>query len=149
MKCAINTQHQRRTRGGFTLVELLLVLTILGILAGLVIPKFSGRTEQARITATQTQIENFGNALDQYEIDCGYYPKGRNGLQELISAPRNANNWRGPYLKTDSIPLDQWQNAYIYECPGKHNPSGYDLSSAGPDMQANTADDICNWSTKR
>jgi general secretion pathway protein G len=108
-----------------------------------------GKSDDARKTAAAAQISSIGTALDNYEIDNGSYPKGRNGLQDLIVQPRNAINWKGPYLKSDAIPLDPWKNAYIYECPGKHNPSGYDLSSAGPDMQANSDDDICNWTTKR
>ena len=138
-----------RNRGGFTLVELLLVLTILGILAALVIPKFSGRTEQARNTAAQTQISNFGTALDQFEVDCGYYPKGKSGLNDLLVQPRDAQNWHGPYLKIDVIPLDPWQQPYTYECPGKHNPASYDLISGGPDGRIGSDDDICNWTTQK
>jgi len=145
MKCRTKTTR----RSGFTLVELLLVLTILGILAALVVPKFSGRTEQAKLTAAKTQIENFGTALDQFEVDNGYYPKGRNGLGDLIAQPRDAQNWHGPYLKADAVPQDPWQHPYIYECPGKHNPSSYDLSSAGPDGRSGNDDDVCNWTIKR
>lgn len=132
----------RATRG-FTLVELLLVLVILGILAALVLPKFTGRTEQARVTAAQTQISTFGTALDAFEVDTGSYPRGADGLSGLIVQPSDVTNWRGPYLKSD-IPLDPWGHAYIYEFPGKINPSGYDIRSAGPDGQAGTADDIVN-----
>ena len=64
-----------------------------------------------------------------------------------IQAPRNAQNWRGPYLQTDRVPLDPWNQPYIYECPGRHNPTGYDLSSAGPDMRPGNEDDIANWTT--
>ena len=145
MKLQTINNPTRRPHSGFTLVELLLVLTILGILAALVIPKFSGRTEQAKLTAAQTQISNFGSALDQFEIDNGYYPRGKAGLADLIVAPRDASSWRGPYLKTDQIPNDPWGNPYIYECPGKHNPSSYDLSSAGLDARSGTEDDVCNW----
>jgi general secretion pathway protein G len=90
-----------RSRRGFTLVELLLVLVILGTLAALVLPKFTGRTEQARITAAQTQIATFGTALDAYEVDTGSYPSGSGGLQSLVSAPSDVQGWRGPYLKSD------------------------------------------------
>lgn len=135
-------------RAGFTLVELLLVLVILATLAAIVVPKFSGRTEQARVTAAQTQIANFGTALDAFETDVGFYPEGSDGLQALRVPPPNAQGWRGPYLKQD-IPLDPWGRAYIYECPGRHNESGYDLMSLGQDGRADTADDITNWSTRR
>jgi general secretion pathway protein G len=133
---------------GFTLIELLLVLVILGILAGIVVPKFTGKTLQAQIAATKSEISNFATALDAYEVDNGSYPKGKNGLQDLVTAPRNSSSWKGPYLSKD-IPLDQWGHAYIYECPGKHNPSSYDLMSMGPDGRVGGDDDITNWSTKK
>ncbi len=125
-------------------MELLLVLVILATLAAIVLPKFSGRTEQARITAAQTQISNFGVGLDGFEVDNGYYPKGKNGLQDLVQQPRDAINWKGPYLKGE-IPLDPWQNPYVYDYPGKHNNQSYDLMSMGPDGRSGTEDDITNW----
>ncbi len=138
------TRVPRGRQHGFTLVELLLVLVILGILAAIVIPKFSGRTEQAKEQAAVTQISTFRTALDAFEVDTGGYPKGRNGLQDLIVAPRDVQNWRGPYLQSDHVPVDPWGNAYIYECPGRHNPSSYDISSAGPPGGDKV---IANWST--
>ena len=131
----------RRTQRAFTLIELLLVLVILGTLAAIVVPKFAGRTEQARITAAQSQIATFGVALDAFEVDNGYYPKGKNGLLDLVQQPKDATNWRGPYLK-QAIPNDPWGNPYIYECPGKHNDSTYDIMSMGPDGRVGGDDDI-------
>jgi len=140
-------EGNRRGTGqhAFTLVEMLLVLVIIGVLAAIVIPKIAGRGEDARIQAAKTQISSFGTALDMFEVDNGYYPKGKDGLNDLLQAPRDATNWKGPYLKSE-IPLDPWNNAYIYECPGKHNTSGYDISSAGPNGRAGDEDDLTSWS---
>jgi general secretion pathway protein G len=136
----------RRGQSGFTLIELLLVLVILGILAGIVVPKFTGKTLAAQITATQSQISNFKTALDAYELENGGYPKGKNGLQDLVTKPANLNTWKGPYM--DKIPNDPWDHPYIYEFPGKHNANGYDLMSMGPDGRVGGDDDITNWSKK-
>ena len=133
----------RRPQGAFTLVELLLVMTILAILAGIVLPKLAGRGEEARISAAKTQISTLGTALGAYEVDNGGYPRGQTGLSALMVKPRDAGNWHGPYMEKD-IPLDPWQKPYIYECPGHHNPSGYDLYATGPDGTV-----YGNWTVKR
>ncbi|MBK8000813.1 MAG: type II secretion system major pseudopilin GspG [Verrucomicrobia bacterium] len=138
---------RNRSLRAFTLIELLLVLVILGILAAIVVPKFSGRTEQARLAAAQTQIANFSTALDTFEVDNGKYPQGKNGLNDLVTAPRDAQSWKGPYIK--DVPLDPWQKPFLYQSPGKHNPTSYDLSSMGPDGRENTEDDVTNWQTKK
>ena len=130
---------------GFTLIELLLVLVILGVLAAIVVPKFAGRTEQARVTAAHSQIATFGTALDAFEVDNGYYPKGKDGLQDLVRQPANAQNWRGPYMK--AVPADPWGHDYSYEYPGKNNLNSYDIMSMGPDGRAGGDDDITNWQT--
>ena len=139
----------RQEQHAFTLVELLLVLVILGTLAAIVLPKFSVVSQRGRVTAAETQISTFKTALDAFEVDMGYYPKGRNGLADLIQQPRQAPNWHGPYLQSDVIPKDPWGNDYVYECPGRHNPSFYDVSSAGPDGRLGTDDDISNWTLKK
>jgi len=113
-------------------VELLLVLVILATLAAIVVPKFAGRSEQARVTAAQTEISGIEVALDAFEVDNGFYPQGDTGLAALMEQPKDATNWRGPYLKK-AVGLDPWHNPYIYECPGRHNTKGYDLMSPGPD----------------
>src|SRR4051812_17347979 len=146
----MNLNHPKKgarasSRRGFTLVELLLVLVILGILAAIVVPKFGGRTEQARITAAVTQISTFGTALNAFEVDTGSYPRGQDGLQQLLVAPADVTGWRGPYLMSD-IPLDPWGHPYVYEFPGRINATGYDIISMGPDGQAGTPDDVVNAS---
>ncbi|HUS34898.1 MAG TPA: type II secretion system major pseudopilin GspG [Verrucomicrobiae bacterium] len=142
----LETMHSKQRRRGFTLIELLLVLVILGVLAGIVVPRFGGQTKRARETAATTQLSSFKTALDAYEVDMGSYPKGKDGLKELVTAPRNAKNWRGPYIET--IPKDPWGNDYIYECPGKHNQNSFDLTSMGEDGRVGGDDDITNWTTK-
>jgi len=142
---AIPCRVSRVTRhsSAFTLVELMLVVTIIGILAALVIPRIAGKSEQARETAARADI--FGGiktALDSYEVDNGFYPKS---LQDLIQQPSNARNWHGPYLDPATLPIDPWGNPYVYYYPGKHNPTGYDLLSVGPDGKEGTDDDIGNW----
>jgi general secretion pathway protein G len=132
---------------GFTLIELLLVLVILAALAAIVVPKFTKRSEQAKITAATTDISNIGVALDAFEVDCSRYPTGEEGLRALIDQPTNANGWHGPYLKK-GMPKDPWGTPYVYRCPGQHNSSGYDLHSFGPDGQDGGGDDIDSWTEK-
>ena len=145
MKCNISTNNRlnRRRLQAFTLVELLLVLTILAILAAIVLPRLAGQGERARVGATKTQINAFSTALDMFEVDNGHYPRGKNGLNDLVVQPKDASSSWHQYL--DSIPLDPWQHPYIYDAPGKHRPTSYDISSMGPDGQAGTPDDINNW----
>jgi general secretion pathway protein G len=136
-----NFVQKSQLRRAFTLVEILLVVVIIGILAALVIPRIAGSSERARVTAATTDINGgIKSALGAYEVDNGSYPKS---LQDLVVAPGNARNWHGPYL--DSLPVDPWNKPYIYYFPGKHNPSSYDLSSAGFDGKEGTDDDVVNW----
>jgi general secretion pathway protein G len=135
-------------QGGFTLIEILLVVIIIAILASLVVANLTGRTEQARKSAAKFQIENnFSTALDLYEADNGQYPSTEQGLQALREQPTSEpvpQNWKGPYLKKD-VPMDPWGNPYQYTHPGVKNPGSYDLYSYGPDRKEGGEDDICNW----
>jgi len=136
----ITLQNQNRDRA-FTLVEILLVVTIIGILAGLVIPKTIKRGEQARITSTTADIAGgISSALNVYEVDNGVFPKS---LQDLIQQPSEARNWHGPYLAKP--PVDAWGHSYVYTYPGKKSQNSFDLLSIGPDATEGTADDIVNW----
>lgn len=134
---------------GFTLIELMLVVIILGILVAMVVPRLAGRTEQARRAAAQADIEsNIAVALDMYELDNGLYPTTEQGLSALISEPASSPvppNWNGPYLKKRKIPLDPWGRSYVYVCPGVHNQEDYDLYSYGPDGVEGGGDDVINW----
>ena len=133
---------------GFTLIELMLVLVILATLAAIVLPKFTGRSQQAKITSAKTQISQFEVALDAFEIDLGRYPTTAEGLRALVEKPTSdSDGWQQPYLKRD-IPQDPWGNEYQYRYPGQYNENGYDLYSVGPDHKMGGDDDIKNWSDK-
>ncbi len=136
----MNMQHARRRRG-FTLLELLLVLVILGVLAALVVPKFTGRSQQARETAVKTDLSNISTALNSFEIDNGRLPTTEEGLKALVNRPANAPGWT---QVLERIPKDPWGNEYQYRYPGRHNPNGFDLWSLGPDGKEGS-DDIGNW----
>ena len=133
-------------RRGFTLIELLLVLVILAVLAAVVVPKFTHRSEEAKIAAAKADIASFDVALDAYEIDNSRFPSSDEGLHALVEPPSSASNWKGPYIKrSGGVSNDPWGNQYIYRCPGQHNPTSYDLLSYGPDGREGN-DDIDNWS---
>lgn len=126
---------------GFTLIELMLVVIILGVLVAMVVPRLTGRSEEARRSVAQADIDaNISLALDLYELDNGTYPQT---LGELLTRSGSAANWRGPYVKKK--PADPWGNSYLYKFPGQHNPDGYDLSSPGRDAKEGGNDDVTNW----
>ncbi|MFP4039408.1 MAG: type II secretion system major pseudopilin GspG [Desulfosudaceae bacterium] len=139
-----------RSQAGFTLIELMVVLVILGILAVTIAPQILDRPEKARRLKAKMTIETLGTALDLYKLDMGHYPSTSQGLEALVSKPESGNvsdNWReGGYLKKDTIPKDPWGNEYIYLCPGVHGE--YDIVSYGADGvsggEGNNAD-IKSW----
>jgi len=118
-----------RNRQGFTLIELLVVIVILGLLAGIVLPKYLAREKKGRQAAARTQIELLGQALDQFRLDTGRYPATSEGLNALTNNP-GADGWDGPYLKK-AVPNDPWGRPYVYQAPGAHGD--YDLYSYGAD----------------
>jgi len=142
-----NRHTTRRTNHGFTLVEMLLVLVILSTLAAIVYPNLSKHALRARRTAAKVQIKAFRTALSAFEMDNDRFPKGRDGLLELVRRSGEAKNWRGPYLD-GGIPKDPWGHDYIYESPGKHNTESYDIVSLGPDGDLGTEDDIGSWQSE-
>jgi general secretion pathway protein G len=136
--------YRAAVQRGFTLIELLLVLVILAVLAVIVVPKFAGRTEDARKTAARTQVSAISSAIRMFEVDVGRYPSNEEGLHALMEAPGNAKGWRQPYLE-QALGDDPWGNPYGYKMPGTHNPSGFDVYSIGPDGTEGSDDDIGNW----
>lgn len=141
-----NFYRKHNNLKAFTLIELLLVITIISVLAAVVVPRFFGRSQEARIVAAkQTIVGTLGIALDLFEQDIGRYPTTEEGLRTLVDNP-NITNWRGPYLKTTSIPLDPWSHEYKYNYPSQLTSSEflYDIISAGPDGSFGTNDDITN-----
>jgi len=120
----------KRRRRGFTLFEILVVITILGLLAALVGPRLFGKVSGAKQKATKAQIELFGTALDTFRLDVGRYPTVEEGLKALREKPSGVEGWQGPYLPKE-IPVDPWNKPYVYKCPGEHGD--YDLLSYGLD----------------
>ncbi len=146
-------REQRDWRGrqaGFTFIEILVVMVILAILAAIIVPRLTGRSEQARRAKAVSDIENLGVALDTYEADNGVYPTTEQGLQALIEQPTTdpvPQAWHGPYVKKANL-NDPWGRPYTYASPGERNPSGYDLYSYGSDGQeggTGNAADVTNW----
>jgi general secretion pathway protein G len=132
-------------RRGFTLLELLVVMVIIGLLAGIVAPQYFTQLGKSNAKVARAQIEAFSQALDQYRLDVGQYPTSEQGLSALRAAPAGVSKWQGPYLKRD-VPLDPWGRPYVYQSPGQHGE--VDLLSLGSDGQTGgqgEAADVTSW----
>ena len=130
---------------GFTLLELLVVIVIIGLLAGYVAPRYFAQVGKSEVKVAQAQIDGLGKALDQYRLDTGHYPTTEQGLTALTVRPGEEKKWDGPYLKK-AVPLDPWDQPYHYRVPGEHGD--YDLFSYGKDgREGGSGDnvDIVNW----
>jgi general secretion pathway protein G len=138
-------QGGRRRSQGFTLLELLVVMVIIGLLASIVAPQYFSQIGKSNAKVARAQIQSVGQALDQYRLDVGRYPSSEESLLALRQAPGSVAKWQGPYLKQD-LPADPWGNAYQYKSPGQHGE--YDLWSLGSDGQAGgegEAADVTSW----
>ena len=144
----IETQGTVRRTGarGFTLLELLVVMVIIGLLAGFVAPRYFAQVGKSQVKSARAQIDALDKALEQYRIDVGHLPTTEQGLAALNTQPQGEQNWAGPYLKKE-VPLDPWGSAYLYVTPGTHN-NDYDLMSYGKDGRpGGTGEnaDLGNW----
>ena len=139
--------NSARSSRGFSLLELLVVLLLLGAFAGIFAPKIFGQAEKAKQKAAKLEIDQIGQGLDLYKLEIGRYPTTQEGLQALMVAPSGASNWNGPYLKRNTVPKDPWSNEYKFVSPGDQNRP-YDIISFGSDgKEGGDGDgkDITSW----
>jgi general secretion pathway protein G len=134
----------RDSEAGFTLLEILVVIVILGLLIGLVAPAVLRQLGGARISIAHQSIARIGSILDMYKLDVGTYPSTDQGLEALVQAPAGVSNWNGPYVQSGQLPVDPWNHAYVYRDPSNRAGHDYDLCSAGPSGNATGDDMICN-----
>jgi len=130
-RCQRRNHRDRRGEAGFTLVEILVVITIIGLIMGLVGPRVLGYLSDSKVKAAQIQIQGFASALDLYYLDNGRYPTSAEGLRVLVQRPDGAATWNGPYLKGNAVPNDPWGRPYVYKSPGQQAP--YEVTSLGPE----------------
>ena len=142
----VKGSRQLHGSSGFTLLELLVVMVIIGLLAGFVAPRYFAQVGKSQVKAARAQIDALDKALEQYRIDVGHLPTTEQGLAALNTQPSGEQNWAGPYLKKE-VPADPWGAPYVYAEPGTHN-NDYDLMSYGKDGRAGgtgEAADLGNW----
>jgi general secretion pathway protein G len=144
--CSRQWQVRRARRGaGFTLLEILVVIAILGLLIGLVAPAALRQLGGARISVARQSIERLGGILDIYKLDTGSYPMTEQGLQALVTKPSDVAGWNGPYTRSEGVPLDPWKHEYVYRNPSTRSGHEYDLCSLGPNGTSEGSDSmICN-----
>ena len=142
----VRKRRRRNHQSGFTLVELLVVMTILVLLAGIVAPRVMGYLGSSRLKAAKVQIESIATSLELFRLDTGRYPTNEEGLVALVRHPTNVANWNGPYLKSNTVPLDPWGVAYHYRAPGQHG--AFDIFTLGADGRKSgdgENQDITSW----
>ncbi|MEO8714209.1 MAG: type II secretion system major pseudopilin GspG [Acetobacteraceae bacterium] len=139
-----NTDRDGAADAGFTLLEILVVVAILGLLIGLVAPAVLRQLGGARESIAHQSIERIGSVLDLYKLDVGAYPSTEQGLAALIARPTGVDTWNGPYLKADAAPVDPWKHSYVYRDPSERQGHEYDLCSEGPNPTAGQSSMICN-----
>lgn len=129
---------------GFTILEILVVITIIGLLIGLVAPAALRQLGGARVSVAKQSIERLGTVLDLYSLDMGSYPTTEQGLEALVKKPSAVSNWNGPYLKGETVPLDPWSHPFIYRNPSERPGHDYDLCSNGANADGAKKDLLCN-----
>ena len=153
MECGLGVACDRKTGGsrrgredGFTLIEILVVITIIGLIMGLVGPRVLNYLSASKVKAATIQIQSFDSSLDLFYLDLGRYPTTSEGLVALVQRPGGASGWNGPYLKNNSVPNDPWGHPYKYRSPSEHGP--YEIisfGSSGQDGGTGTAAAIKSW----
>ena len=138
-----------RLQGGFTLLEIMLVVVIISLLLGAAIYNMGGNVEKARAVRVDADLSALKTQLKLYNGLNGFYPATPQGLKALVEQPTTEPRPRHWSQSFEQVPRDPWDSEYNYTCPGKHNPNSFDIFSSGPDRQAGTADDIGNWETDK
>jgi general secretion pathway protein G len=141
-KMRVDYMNERRPERGFSLIELIVVLVILGLLAAVVAPRVYDKLAKGKEQIAKIQIKELEGALQLFSFDMGRYPTTSEGLDSLVHNPGNVESWRGPYLAKD-LPKDPWGKPYIYRCPGQHGD--FDIFSNGPDGVEGGEDDVTSW----